>query len=292
MSQQPTPAEFLSAAPTPVGGSSAYAARYAAELRRIMLEHAARAPRTVQQHLGPSELGVECDRQVAGKLAALPSTNHVLDPWPSIVGTACHAWAAEAFTAWNGRNGALRFVAEQRVTPHPDHPGTADLYDAAELAVVDHKFLGASSMAKARKGLVAGLPLAELKPRKYVVQLLLYGLGYLRLGVQVRRVMLAAYPRTAASLDGLYVWDRDFTDERGQLLPDVVALLNLCAADTERRKGQAAEILAGRLRFMDVPAIVDDDECYFCPFYRPQAARDGGGGCPGTLIPPPDPGGG
>jgi hypothetical protein len=51
------------------------------------LEHAARAPRTLQQHLGPSELGVECDRQVAGKMAALPATNHVVDPWPSMVGT-------------------------------------------------------------------------------------------------------------------------------------------------------------------------------------------------------------
>lgn len=268
-----TPAEFMAAAPRLVSGSSPWAARYAAEIRRVVLDHAARAPRTLQQHLGPSELGVECDRQVAGKMAALPSTNHVADPWPSIVGTACHAWAAEAFTADNTRGGVLRWIAEQRVTPHPDHPGTADLYDALEQAVVDHKFLGESSMAKIRKD----------PPRKYVVQLLLYGLGYLRLGLPVRRVALAAYPRTAATIDGLYVWERPFTDAAGQLLPENLELLETVFADTQRRRGQADNILAQHWQLMDVPAAPDGDECYFCPFYRPQSARDGGPGCPGSV---------
>lgn len=272
MTNAPSPAEFLTAAPASLSGSSPRARRYAAELRRVFLEHAARAPRTLQQHLGPSELGVECDRQVAGKMAALSPTNHVSDPWPSIVGTACHAWAAEAFKADNLRQGVLRWLAEQKVTPHPDHPGTADLYDALEQAVVDHKFLAESSMAKIRKD----------PPRKYVVQLLLYGIGYLRLGLPVRFVALAAYPRTAASLDGLYVWDRDLTGADGQLLPANFALIEQVFTDTVRRRGQAEQLVAGSLRFEDVPATPDGDECYFCPFYRPQAAKDGGPGCPGT----------
>ena len=269
-----SPAEFMSAAPKSVSGSSPWATRYAAELRRIFLEHAARAPRTLQQHLGPSELGVECDRQVAGKMAALPATNHVVDPWPSIVGTACHAWAAEAFTADNVRKGVIRWIAEHRVTPHPDHPGTADLYDAVERAVVDHKFLGESSMAKIRK----------LPPRKYRGQLFLYGLGYYRLGLPVDRVVVAAYPRTAATLDGLYVWDHRFTDETGAIASEVLALLEEIFADTTRRRGQADLILSQRARFEDIPATPDGDECYFCPFYRPQAARDSGPGCPGTAA--------
>ena len=268
-----SPADFMAAAPAPVGGSTPWASRYASDLRRVFLEHAARAPRTLQQHLGPSELGVACDRQVAGKMAALPATNHVVDPWPSIVGTACHAWAADAFEADNKRRGVLRWVAEQKVTPHPDHPGTADLYDAAERAVVDHKFLGESSMAKVRKD----------PPRKYVVQLLLYGLGYQRMGLPVRRVVLAAYPRTAASLDGLYVWERRFADEDGRLLPENAELLERVFAETVVRRNYAEEILAQRMRLNDVPATTDADECYFCPFYRPQAARDGGPGCSGSV---------
>jgi len=270
-----SPAEFMSTAPKALNGSSPWASRYAGELRRVFLAQAAQAPRTLQQHLGPSELGVECDRQVVGKLAALPYTNHVVDPWPSIVGTACHAWAADAFMADNKRRG-LRWVAEQRVTPHDEHPGTADLYDALERAVVDHKFLGESTMAKIRKS----------PPRKYVVQLLLYGLGYRRLGLPVRRVAVAAYPRTAASLDGLYVWERAFTDEANELTPENAELLDRVFEQTHERKHLAAAFLAGRIRIDDVTATPDGDECYFCPFYRPQAARDSQYGCPGTITTP------
>lgn len=266
-----TASDFMAASPKSVSGSSPWASRYAAELRRVFLEHAARAPRTLQQHLGPSELGVECDRQVAGKIAALPATNHVVDPWPSIVGTACHAWAEEAFAGDNVRNGVMRWIPETKVAPHPEHPGTADLYDAAEQAVVDHKFLGESSMAKVRKD----------PPRKYVVQLLLYGLGYHKLGLPVTRVALAAYPRTAASLDGIYVWERPFS-EAGQILPENVALLDqVLTVETPRRKAYATEILGQQIGLMDVPAAPDDSECFFCPFYRPQSAKDGGVGCPG-----------
>ncbi len=267
-----SPAEFMSAAPKSVSGSSPWSTRYASVLRRVFLEHAARAPRTLQSHLGPSELGVECDRQVAGKMAALPATNHVADPWPSIVGTACHAWAEEAFTAANDRDGVLRWITETRVTPHPDHPGTADLYDAEEQGVVDHKFLGESSMQKIRRGW----------PRHYLVQLLLYGLGYHLMGLPVKRVVLAAYPRTAASLDGLFVRDTGFTGDDGQVLPEVVELLATVFDDTKRRRGQADLILSQQIGLMDVPAHPDGDDCYFCPFYRPQSARDGGPGCPGT----------
>lgn len=267
-----SPAEFLSAAPKSVTGSTPWAARYASELRRVFLEHAARAPRTLQQHLGPSELGVECDRQVVGKMAALPTTNHVADPWPSIMGTAGHAYAEEAFQGDNARSGYLRWITETRVTPHPDHPGTADLYDAAERAVVDHKFLGSSSLAKVRKRW----------PRHYLVQLLLYGLGYHLLGLPVRRVVLAAYPRTAASMDGMYVREARFTGDDGQILPEVVELLSLVFEDTARRRALADRLLVQEIGLMDVTAVPDGDDCYFCPFYRPQSARDGGPGCPGT----------
>src|SRR5437588_2290578 len=143
-----SPAEFMSAAPAPLSGNTPWASRYADELRRVVVTHAARAPRSLQRHLGPSELGTPCDRQVAGKLAGLPTTNHVADPWPSVVGTAVHVWLAEAFAADNLRRNLLRWAPEVRVSPTDAHPGTADLYDAVEAAVVDHKVLGENSMRK------------------------------------------------------------------------------------------------------------------------------------------------
>ena len=147
----------------------------------------------------------------------------------SIVGTAVHAWLAEAFAGDNKRSGLLRWVTEQRVVPHPDHSGTADLYDASEQAVIDHKCLGDSSMSKVRS--------AAGPPRRYIVQLLLYGAGYRNLGLPVRRVALAAYPRTAATLDGLYVWERPASPDDDQLLGEVIE-------QTEIRTRLAAEISA------------------------------------------------
>ena len=261
-----SPAEFMKriAAP-PVGGSDPWASRYADELRRIFHEHAARAPRSQQVHLGPSELGVHCDRQVAGKMAQLPRTNHVADPWPSIVGTACHAWAADAFDAQNERLGRERFLTEHRVTPHPLHSGTGDLYDHDEEAVVDHKFLGVTGMAKIR---------TTGPGRQYTVQLLLYKRGFELMGLPVRRVVLAAYPRTAGTLDGLYVWTREASAADDELLEEVFA-------QTEIRRQWAIALIAGTAELTDVPSAPSADECYFCPLYRPQSARDAGPGCPG-----------
>jgi len=182
-------------------------------------------------------------------MAGQPTTNHIADPWPSVVGTAVHAWLADAFTADNTRHGVLRWVAEQRVTPHPNHPGTADLYDAAEQAVVDHKVLGESSLTKVQS--------LRGPPRKYVVQLLLYGLGYRNLGLPVRRVALAAYPRTQASLDGLYVWDREYSPADDELLREVFH-------QTDYRQQWANRVISGQLDIKQIPRTPSHDECYFC----------------------------
>lgn len=261
-----TPAEFMKGAAAPMNGSSPWASRYAAEIRRIVREHAEQSPRSLQVHLGPSELGVECDRQVVSKMLRIPRTNHVVDPWASIIGTAVHAWLARCFMEWNIRCGQARFVPETRVVPHTDHSGTSDLYDAAEQAVVDHKVLGETSMAKVRS--------PEGPPRHYQVQLLLYARGFTNLGLPVRRVALVAYPRTAASLDGLYVWSRDYTAE-------AEAEVDEALAQTERRRQMAALVESGHLAIDQIPAAPSDDACFFCPYFRPESARDNGPGCPG-----------
>lgn len=261
-----TLATFMAAAPraVPVNGNTEWATRYAGELREV-IHHAGRnSARSLQNHLGPSELGVPCDRQVAGKFAGLPAINHVVDPWPSILGTAGHVWLADAFKAENARHG-LRWVPENRVIPHPDHSGTADLYDGHEQAVVDWKVLSADKI----ESIAAKGPSVQ-----YQIQLLLYGLGYRNLGLPVRRVVLAALPRTKASLDGMYVWDHEWTQADDDAIEEVFKL-------TAIRKQWADEIRAGR-PLLSVPSAPDSDTCYFCPFYRPQAADDGGSGCPGT----------
>lgn len=247
---QPSLAAFLSSSgpAAPINANTPWAARYAEMVRTIVTDAARRAPRSVQQHLGPSELGVTCDRQVVGKMAGLPTTNHVADPWPSIVGTAVHAWLADTFTGYNERMGALRFLAEQKVVPRSQNPGTADLYDAVEQAVCDHKCLGRTTLEKLRK---------NGPPRKYLVQLLLYALGYRRFGFPVKRIVIIAYPRTESTLNGLYVWEHELTPEDDRLLEQVFL-------ETDARERLAEYVRTGRLALMDIPAAADDNECFYC----------------------------
>lgn len=263
---QISPSDFMSAAAPPaLSGNTPWAGRYAPVIREVVRKHSSQAPRSLQRHLGPSEIGHVCHRQVVGKLAEVEPTNHVGDPWPSVVGTAVHAWLADAFSADNIRTGLMRWIPEHRVTPIDGHPGTADLYDAAERAVVDHKVQGESTASKVRG--------PSGPPRHYVVQLLLYGRGYRRLGLPVDRVVLVSYPRTGSSLDALYVWERPYTDADDHLIDNVVV------PELEYRRRWAVAVATGRASLNDVPAVPED--CQWCPFYRPQAARDGGAGCPG-----------
>lgn len=265
-----SPEQFMASTPRGLQGNTDWASRYARELRNVVVRQATLAPRSLQTHLGPSELGAACDRQVVGKLVGAPRSNHVSDPWPSVVGSATHAWLAQAFDDDNARDKMLRWVTETRVTPHPAYSGHADLYDAQEAAVVDHKVLGATSLNKIKS--------PKGPSRRYRVQLLLYGAGFRALGLPVRRVVLAAYPRTAATLDGLYIWEHLCTPEDEVLIQDV---LNQMAA----RQAAAQMIRNGQLQLDQIPITPDDDECFFCFLYRPQAAYDHGPGCPGTITP-------
>jgi hypothetical protein len=266
--QRMSPSAFMAAAPTLPNGNTAFASAYAHELHEIINRQAHRQPRNMQSHLGPSEIGDQCDRKVVGKLAGEPVTNHVVDPWASIVGTAVHAWLAEKFGLENQLNQFAfpRWLTEVRVTPHPSYPGTADLYDAAYKSVVDWKILGPTSMAKVRR--------PEGPPVHYQVQLLLYALGYRNMGLPVERVMLAALPRTEPTLDAMYVWEHQYS-----ATDDVV--IEAVLGKTAIRRQIADEVLGRRIPITAVPITPSDDGCFFCPFYRPQSARDGGPGCPG-----------
>lgn len=273
--------DVMMSVPRSVHGNSPWAERYGNEQKQLVKDYAARSPRSLQRHLGPSELGEACDRQVVMKMAGLTATNHVSDPWASVMGTAGHAYV-EGMYIWDNvrraQNGQpYRWIPEQRVCPDPDphtrvagpdsHPGTADLYDVANIALVDHKFLGDTS----RQKLIAHGP-----KQVYFIQLLLYRRGYMNLGLPVNRIVLLAWPRTKSSLDELYVWEYTPTQDDENRVDEVLRR-------TALRQGVADMVRDGRVNIMDVPATPNDDSCHYCPLYRPQAYHDGSYGCPGTL---------
>jgi hypothetical protein len=244
-------AEWMAATPRSTGASDFWAEDYGRELRGIITRHANLAPRSVQKHLGPSELGHPCDRQVVGKMAGAKVTNHVADPWASIVGTSIHAYMAEAFERDNRHNQYIRWLTEKRVTPDPGpdpHPGTADLYDAFNRCVVDWKAQGESTRSRLK---------TQGPPRHYFVQILLYARGYRNLGLPVDRVAIVSLPRTKSTLDDMYVWSHVPTAEDERLVDDVLV-------QTRFRQQLAQLVRAGRVDLMDVPAVPEATECYFC----------------------------
>lgn len=241
-------ASYAASVPTAPGGNTDWARAYGTEIRQLIHRQAARAPRSLQAHIGPSEMGEPCARQVVGKMIAEPSTNHVPSLWPAIIGTSVHAWLAIALQDENARVGRQRFLSEMRVTPDPEHPGTTDFYDWETQTTGDWKCLGPTSMAKiTRNG----------PSFQYRVQLLLYWLGCLIAGLPVRRIALVALPRAAATLDGMYVWSHEPGPEDAALVAGVLQV-------TAARRQLAAAIQRRELTLSDIPITPSSDSCLYC----------------------------
>lgn len=159
--------------------------------------------RTTQTAIGPSGLGNPCTRCLARDALGHPIKREFNDPWCAIIGTAVHAWLADAATHANDQAGEEWYLTETRVHPHPDvlpKGGNADLYDAERKTVIDHKVVGAEQLRKYR--------LNGPGPQ-YRVQAHLYGLGFHRTGKPVEHVAVAFWQR-GGRLSDLYVWTEPY----------------------------------------------------------------------------------
>lgn len=244
---------FFSAPPSSAqsSGNVDWAVAIAETLKGVIWQDSADAPRSQQRELGPSEVGHPCTRHVVGKRAGLPRTNHVADPWPSWVGTGLHAHIDRALRA----TGDSRWISENKVCPSDDLCGTADLFDLATGTVIDHKFLGATTLDKIKRNGASTV---------YRKQTLLYARGYKRLGLPVRRVMLMLWPRTGSSLAGAYAYGIDLDADTEAETDDLLFNLIPVQQDYTRR------LLKGEISFHDVPASPSSDNCFWCPFWRPE----------------------
>jgi hypothetical protein len=222
-------------------------------------------PRSKQIAIGPSEIGDPCDRRVAYRLAQMEAVNRTFDPWAAIVGTALHSWLEDAFQAWNGTHPGSPWATETPVVLTDFVKGRSDLYHSDWQCVIDHKGAGPDVMRKYRK---------DGPPPGYIVQVQCYGYGYEKLGIPVRKVALAFYPR-AGWLRDLYVWTSDYDRSVAE-----EALARLSRIATELL---SADILNRGHRWENVPAS-PSNACGFCPMYVPDRDPDRGAdenGCPG-----------
>ena len=162
-----------------------------------------------QTRLGPSEIGDPCARRLAYKLLGTQKARTLSTPWRPTVGTAVHSWIEEALTAHNERQreaiGGTRWLLETRIDAGPMAGGSltghSDCYDRVTCTAIDWKIIGPS----AHKTLKANLAARRGPRTEYKVQLHTYGLGYVRRGLPVERVMLVALP-SAGELDDALMW--------------------------------------------------------------------------------------
>jgi hypothetical protein len=196
------------------------------DLIRMVYRHEATRERSMQVDIGPSQVGTACDRSLAfqtwvadGNIpnpeqdaaAAVLKYNPASDPFPSIVGTAVHAWLEGAAQKDNLIERTMdptrhtdRWLTEAVVDiEHDGHTisGHVDLIDLWHNMVIDFKVLGAASHRKVSDG---GTP-------QYRTQIQLYGLGVEQtLGIIPKQVSLALLPRNGPLRNlTLVTWDYD-----------------------------------------------------------------------------------
>jgi hypothetical protein len=175
---------------------SSDAEQLVARLKEIFYAYTNRLDRSIQDHLGPSEVGTPCDRRLAMSIMQIAPTNPGGDNWASFVGTCVHSGLAEMFLWADANQG--RFAVEQKVEfPNALVPsGTADLLDRTLFMVDDHKCMGRWSLDKLR--------LEGIKPL-YLVQLMLYAYGMILKGEKVKKVALIGWPREQGNLNDITV---------------------------------------------------------------------------------------
>jgi hypothetical protein len=216
--------------------------RIADDLRDMIRAYEDSRERSVQTHIGPSQIGNPCTRCLARHVLGITVTRDFDDPWCAIIGTAVHAWLDEAAVHWNVSRDTARWFPEQRVQPDIDllpSGGRADLYDSELFTVIDHKVVGAAP----QKSFKANGPGPAYRRQGH-----LYGLGYTLAGHRVDHVAIAFHLR-GGRLSDLYVWTEPYDE----------AIAREALARFQIIRGQALAL--GPAILPNLPA---DPDCWDC----------------------------
>lgn len=155
------------------------------------------APRSRQQLIGPSEIGVPCDRALLYKLAQHPEPPRP-PGWKPQVGTYCHAGMESVFSTQARQDDGWLVEERLLVGEIGGQPirGSCDLFSRGGL-VNDWKFVGTSKLKRVKADQYPG--------DQYRVQAHTYGKGWEDEGYPVQVVMITFLPRDGELRDG-YVW--------------------------------------------------------------------------------------
>lgn len=231
------------------------------ELVEIIQWADSQSERSRQAGIGASEIGMECSRRLAYRIAGIPAAHKRMDGWPAIVGTAIHAWvekAVKGFTA--AHNDGSDWLTELTVLADPLIGGHTDLFRPG--LVLDWKFPSTDNLKKMIK---------DGWSQQYRIQLHTYGKGHEDAGRPVERVGIAAIARQG-SLRSVYVKTEPYDRSVAQWGIDRVYKIG----------GYLIEHEADPERFENIPAT-PSRLCGYCPWWqRNMITGATEHGCPGS----------
>lgn len=249
----------------------------------VIEHHISNRPRSLQKAIGPSEIGGECGRKIAYKLAGAPIVNPAsqVPSWRTQVGVAVHDMLAGVMDGYD------RFTTEQRVTVGSDGDddvsGSGDLYDAITATVLDWKIVGPATLkrvkAKVQTCYRASCQTQNQdceqcamkvhkyhcehcgKPRgaseKYEVQGDAYGIGYASVGLPVRWIVIAFLP-AAGDLQDAYFHVKRFDPANAERaiarLAGTKTLINTLPLEVVAGLTPTADEFCARCEWFDVNA--------------------------------------
>lgn len=208
-------------------------------------------PRTLQERIGPSEIGEPCDRALIARMFGLPQPEEPPN-FRAWVGTCMHEGFDRVMAGSPLQNLAEgpRYLLESKVTVGTiggvEITGHCDLFDTLSGTVVDHKSKSYTRMLDHRR---------HGPGVKYKVQAQLYGLGWVRAGYHVNTVMNVYYPRDGELSDTFY-WAEPY-DER----------VALDALDRANRLHALGTVLGPALAMEQFPHCTEEF-CRVCGNYR------------------------
>jgi hypothetical protein len=219
------------------------------EILTTIKSFAENAPRSRQRAVGPSQVGTPCARQLAFQMSEIPPTRSMHDPWPSILGTAAHAWLQNCFD-WANELKPNTWITERRVSVGFGLEGSCDIFHVPTGTVLDWKVLGDSQFRKYT---------GDGPSDTYRTQAHCYGLGFMRQGYEVNRVGINFFGR-AKKLSDLHIWSEPFDIE--------IALRAL------KRMRTIQTLVDNGVSPMRIPETAGG-QCFFCSFKTSNGGGDG-----------------
>ena len=171
--------------------------------------------RSRQIQIGISEVGMDCRKCVARKLALTP---RMIDgAWYPFIGTAVHDALEKGFAErWPDE-----YNLEERLYVHEYKDlkltGSCDMFALNGSVVNDWKIVGKDVLAKARKGQIKN---------QYRIQAMLYGYGWEQKGYDITHVALSFLPREDKLENAAVVLVRYDKDIAVQALAEVESMID------------------------------------------------------------------